>query len=220
MVVLPVGVCYKNPMRTTLLLALLATLAVAAERRDHRGREPKDQVVRFAATNNVTRVVFSHERHFGALNSKDCDLCHADKLGLGEGKPFPSRAPVAMREPHAEKSVGRFCANCHAGKVAFTAFGQKGDAGCERCHVPADHGADYTRRHGHDAERSATHCGACHRGSNRLTPDDLKQAQAYREAQATLAQNPKDARAAAVVLPRNFCAYCHARDQKAWRKDN
>ena len=211
--------------RCILLFALAATLVVAEEHRrsregKHRQQPTSDLEVKYPATNGVTRVNFNHERHFGALAGKRCHDCHADKYGLGAGQAFPSQAPAGKPEPHAALSRGRFCGNCHTGQQAFTAFGKRGDASCDRCHAPADHGADFTRRHGHDAEHGARRCDACHRGATRITPAELKQAQAYREAQAVLKMKPDDAKAAQAVLPNNFCAYCHAGDQKPWRGED
>jgi c(7)-type cytochrome triheme protein len=212
-------------LRFALSFALVATLVVAEEHRrrreEHRGSPSQDIEVKFAAANNVARVVFSHERHFGALGGKHCNDCHKDELGLGAGQAFPSRAPTGVAEPHAAMSRGRFCANCHTGKgAAFAALGRIGDANCERCHVPIDHGTDFVRRHGSAAEHGAKRCEACHRGSTKITPAELKQVQTYREAQAALKLKPDDSKAAQAVMPNNFCAYCHAADQKPWRHED
>jgi hypothetical protein len=217
-------------MRWALLLCVIAATWVAAE--EHRRRKEdkhwkpaQDLEVKFPTTNGVARVVFSHERHFGALGAKNCAACHADNLGLGAGA-FESHAGPGVTEPHAAKSHGRACGHCHngvaaAGKLAvFTAFGRQGDAACERCHVPATHGADYTKRHGDAAEHGAQKCEACHRGSVKLGPTELQQAQAYREAQQLLAAKPDDAAAAKATLPNNFCVYCHAVDQRPWRGEH
>ncbi len=196
-------------------------------------RSPLDILVKFPATNGASRVVFSHERHFGWLGAKECKVCHAEAKGLGSGKPFPSLARTPALEPHGATSRGRFCANCHhdnftarqiegatppANPVLFSTFGHKGDEQCSRCHVPASHGADYAGRHGDSAEHGAKKCAACHRGAGALGQEDKAQSQIYREAQLALVKNAEDKAAFAKVLPNNFCAYCHGASSQRGRR--
>ena len=193
-------------------------------------RPPQDIEVTYQPT-NVTRVVFSHERHFGALGAKDCKTCHAEEKGLGAGIAFKSLAADVALEPHVEKSTGRFCAECHhenykvsdipAAKSAedfaiFSALGKMGDTSCSRCHAPNDHALDYTAGHGRPAEGSAQSCNECHRGSTTITPASLTMASQYREAQLVLVKNADDSEAFHKTLPNNFCAYCHLQDQRPW----
>jgi len=55
-------------------------------------RPPQDIIQIWPATNGMTRVNFSHERHFGSLGSKDCKVWHAEAKGLGMGTGFASLA--------------------------------------------------------------------------------------------------------------------------------
>lgn len=196
-------------------------------------RSPLDMIRSFHNT-GVGRVEFSHERHFAALNKKTCNACHDESRGLGADADFPSRSTGNQSEPHGARSLGRFCANCHDGvKLAsaiegasaprrsspiFTALGKKNDAACARCHVPTDHGADYTSAHGDRAEHGrASECGNCHNGATSIAADERSQALAYRQAQLALVQNPEDPASVQVTLPDNFCIYCHNSDNKAWK---
>ena len=173
------------------------------------------------------RVVYSHERHFAALHEKNCNLCHAATTGLGSGKPWPSLAPNAALEPHADKSLGRFCTACHQEPradlrppptPAFTALGRHGDAACAKCHPPADHGPDYTAGHTKPAkDGKSMGCVTCHRGTATITSAELAQADTYHRAQVALLRNAQDPAAFAQTLPNNFCAYCHIPDRKAWK---
>jgi hypothetical protein len=198
-------------------------------------RSPLDIIVAFPATNGVSRVAFSHERHFGALGAKNCKACHAEDKGLGSGNPLPSFAATPALEPHGARSRGRFCANCHRenftakqiegatppGNAAlFSALGHKGDETCNRCHVPVSHGADFTGRHGDQAEHGAKKCATCHRGAGAMTKADQTQAQAYREAQLALVKNSEDTAAFQKVLPNSFCAYCHGASRRGHRGDD
>lgn len=197
-------------------------------------RPPQD-IEKNYTVEKEARVVFSHERHFAALGVKDCKACHAEEKGLGTGKAFPSLAANVLKEPHAEKSEGRFCATCHkdnftSGQIAgakpsasvaiFSALGKTGDPSCSHCHAPADHGMDYTRGHGDRAEHGARRCAECHRGATAITSAELNQAAQFRAAQALLITTPDDKEAFGHTLPSNFCAYCHAADQKPWRGEH
>lgn len=209
-----------------LLASLTVATVVAAER--HNSRLAQNDICKiFTPKTGERRVVFSHERHFAALGNKNCKACHDESKGLGSGNPFPSHAAAPATEPHGEKSLGRFCANCHhaPGLTAplnpketspFTALGKPGDKSCSRCHVPADHGADFTRGHGDRAEHGAQRCAECHRGSTAVSPAELAQARAFRDAQTTLSKTPDNAEAFQKTLPNNFCAYCHGINLKAW----
>ena len=194
-------------------------------------RPPQDIEVAYKPA-QAPRVIFSHERHFGALGAKNCKACHDEKKGLGKGNQFPSLAANVDAEPHGEKSVGRFCANCHrdnfsasqipdvkppANVPVFTAFGKTGDAACARCHAPADHRTDFTGSHGGHAEHGARQCVECHRGATAITQTEQAQAQEFQQAQLSLVTNPEDAQAFQHTLPNNFCAYCHSRDRRPWR---
>jgi hypothetical protein len=194
-------------------------------------RPPQDIIKTWPATNGTTRVNFSHERHFGALGNKDCKVCHAAEKGLGLSKPFPSLAKTPEMEPHSDISEGRFCANCHRSDLKtselpgakpsvdvamFTALGVKGDRSCNSCHVPADHGIDFTRGHGERAG-ARQQCVACHRGATSASQPDLAQARSYQQAQIKLISNPEDKNAFQQTLPDIFCAYCHSLDQRPWR---
>ncbi len=197
-------------------------------------RSPLDLIKSFAVAKKG-RVEFSHERHFAALDKKTCNVCHEEATGLGSGNNYPSLAPSGKLESHNAKSSGRFCARCHDGKktmaevaegnpvdgkaVIFTAHGNSRDKSCSRCHAPANHGVDYTSRHGEVAENSgSSQCIECHRGSDARTSRDATQAARYREAQLALIQNPENKQAVETVLSNNFCVYCHNSDQKAWRE--
>lgn len=191
-------------------------------------RPPQDLLVKFPPTNGLTRVEFSHERHFGALGVKNCKVCHHD---LGTGLPLRSWAASPDLEPHGARSRGRFCATCHhanftanqiigvqpPGNITlFTALGHRGDPTCNRCHAPADHGADYTGSHGDRAEHGAANqCSTCHRNAGAITAADRAQKGAYRTAQLTLHKNPADTAAFQKVLPNSFCTYCHGNPGRA-----
>ena len=193
-------------------------------------RPPQDIEVTYTPTNE-TRVMFSHERHFGAMGVKDCKTCHAEEKGLGANADFKSFAADPASEPHGAKSDGRFCAECHrdnfktsdipAAKASvdvtlFSALGKKGDTSCAHCHAPSDHGADFTAGHGRLAENGAQRCAECHRGSTSIAPAELTLATQYREAQLVLVKNEEDTDAFHKTLPNNFCAYCHLTDQRPW----
>lgn len=202
------------------IIPLMATVALA-ERKGHRGSQsqPQHDIVVVFRTNKVNRVVFSHERHFGALAAKDCAVCHAENKKLLTTDPRPSVASNRLLEPHSATSRGRFCATCHDGKKVFSALGKTGDASCARCHAPDDHGADFTKRHGDMAEHGrGARCEQCHRGSTSISPADLRQADEFFAAQAALAKDPQDKAAFQKTLPNNFCAYCHTHDRKPWGK--
>lgn len=132
-----------------------------------------DEVVRYPPKDaqNPGRVEFSHLRHFNALGEKQCKTCHSAGMKLvTDGSPEGRQAP-ATSEPHGAASKGRFCGSCHdgaaagrAGGRAFTTARTDTPASCERCHAPADHGRDFTARHGDIAEDGrGTTCATCHR---------------------------------------------------------
>ncbi|WP_243090065.1 cytochrome c3 family protein [Thermus neutrinimicus] len=191
---------------------------------------PQD-LVKVFQPKEASRVVFSHERHFAALGAKGstCDTCHT---ALDENKAWKSLAPSPALEAHGANSLGRFCATCHDGKThpgrvagsqsslkdpIFTAFGRKGDASCGQCHAPKDHGQDFTQGHGDKAEHGgARECATCHRGALSISAKEVAQVQAFQKAQLALIQNPEDEKAFNLVLPANFCAYCHGLDGEAW----
>ncbi len=193
-------------------------------------RPPMD-ITKTFTPKDASRVVFSHERHFAALGAKGaaCETCHKT---LDAQKSWPSRAPNPALEPHGEKSLGRFCATCHDGKTRasnvkgahppvdvriFSTFGAKGDRGCQRCHVPKDHGADFTSRHGDAAEGGGRlRCATCHRGARAIAPQEIKQVRKFFDAQIQLLKNPENDAAFNMTLPNNFCAYCHSVDLRAW----
>lgn len=198
------------------IIAVAATVALA-EKRDHNEWQPQHDIAVVFRTNTVNRVVFSHERHFGALAAKDCAVCHAESKQLVTVGPRPSVASNPQFEPHGATSRGRFCASCHDGKVNFSALGRTGDALCARCHAPEDHGADFTKRHGDMAEHGGgARCEQCHRGARSISPVELQQAGDFFKAQASLAQDPQDKAAFQKTLPNNFCAYCHTHDREPW----
>ncbi len=195
-------------------------------------RPPQDIIKEYAPASGMTRVNFSHERHFASLGVKDCKSCHAAEKGLGLGQPFASLAKEPATEPHGEKSVGRFCANCHRSELKtseiagakppqdvamFTAMGHKGDTSCGSCHVPADHGEDFTRGHGKRAKGNRAQCATCHIGATAISAAELTQARNFQQAQLKLIGNPDDKDAFRQTLPNVFCAYCHTPDQKPWR---
>jgi len=183
---------------------------------------------------DAPRVVFSHERHFAALGAKGetCETCHNV---LDEQKTWASLAPAPGVEPHGESSLGRFCSTCHDGETRasevegaspprdgpiFTAFGRQGDPDCARCHVPRDHGRDFTPWHGEAAEEGGRYrCADCHRGARTITRAEAEQALRFYHAQMRLLENPEDESAFSVTLPNNFCAYCHGLDLEAWYED-
>lgn len=195
--------------------------------------QPPQDLVKVYQPQEASRVVFSHERHFAALGAKgsSCETCHK---ALDENKTWRSLAPSPALEAHKATSLGRFCATCHDGKTRpngiagsrsplqapiFTAFGRKGEASCAQCHVPKDHGQNFTQGHGDRAEHGgATECASCHRGALGISPKEMAQARAFQEAQLALIRNPEDEKAFNTLLPANFCAYCHGLDGKAWRR--
>lgn len=193
--------------------------------------QPPQDLVRVYTPREVSRVVFSHERHFAALGAKGstCESCHTT---LDANKTWKSLAPTPALEPHGATSLGRFCATCHDGKTRptsvpgnqsplstpiFTAFGRKGETSCAHCHAPKDHGQDFTSGHGELAEDGGSkQCATCHRGASGLTPQERALVQAFQRAQLALIHNPEDEKAFNAVLPANFCAYCHGLDREAW----
>ncbi|WP_038056680.1 cytochrome c3 family protein [Thermus amyloliquefaciens] len=197
--------------------------------------QPPQDLVRVYTPREASRVVFSHERHFAALGAKGstCETCHT---ALDKNKTWKSLAPSPALEAHSPTSLGRFCATCHDGRTRpasleggrsplkdpiFTAFGRRGDAFCSQCHAPKDHGLDFTQGHGDKVEHGgARECAACHRGVYAFPSQEAQQVRAFQKAQLDLIRNPEDEKAFNVVLPANFCAYCHGLDGKAWnRKD-
>ncbi len=194
--------------------------------------QPPQDLVKVFWPQGASRVVFSHERHFAALGAKGatCQTCHES---LDRGRTWRSLAPGPALEPHGPSSLGRFCATCHDGRakasalsgarppvdaVVFTAFGRKGDPACAQCHVPKDHGQDFTPRHGEVAEHGGgQRCATCHRGADRISPAEMALVRAFQQAQLALIRNPEDEKAFNQVLPNNFCAYCHGLDPKAWQ---
>ncbi len=193
-------------------------------------RPPQD-IEKHWAPKGATRVTFSHERHFASLGSKNCLSCHADERGLGSGKDFQSRAPDVSLEPHAAKSLGRFCSQCHNAQTKpasfeggtptvnptiFTSFGKSGDGSCSRCHVPASHGADFVPNHPTLIASGTERCASCHRGAQEISPQDLGQALQYVRAQQTLLENPEDLVAFQKTLPNHFCTYCHTTQESFW----
>jgi c(7)-type cytochrome triheme protein len=71
-----------------------------------------------AAARSVPPAFFSHRTH----QSFGCFACHPST--------FP-QAPLGFR--HEEMRAGRFCAQCHQGRIAFAIDG----AACEGCHAPS-----------------------------------------------------------------------------------
>lgn len=201
-----------------------------------RGWRPPQDIVKQFAPKDAQRVTFSHERHFAALGAKGaaCQTCH-DRLGGSAS--WPSRAPGPALEPHAKDSLGRFCSTCHDGRQTvaqvtakmqgaeppvnariFTAFGRRGEASCNRCHVPGDHGQNFVPWHGEKAEHGgAANCASCHRGAGRITNAEITQARTFFQSQMTLLRDAGNQQAFNATLPNNFCAYCHGLDLKAWR---
>jgi len=184
-------------------------------------RSPLDMEFTYKSE-KANRVVFSHERHFAALGEKSCSGCHEGPGSIGSDSYLS--APANQVESHKAKSIGRFCSGCHNGssaeKKAFTAYGKENNESCGRCHAPDDHRKDYTGLHGEHAERKGSKsCNQCHRGSDRITDTERKQAESYRKAQLLLIKNPEDPEAFKSVLPNNFCAYCHNSDDEAWEHD-
>jgi c(7)-type cytochrome triheme protein len=183
-----------------------------------------DEVIRYPAKDaqNPGRVEFSHLRHFNALGTKDCKACHSPEMKLLES----GGTAVSTSDPHAATSRGRFCASCHdgqkavstverAGVAVFTTAKTRDAASCQRCHAPADHGQDFTPRHGEIAEHgSGAACSACHRQS--WTAKDRELQAALLAAEGLRKTNPDDPQAARAVGPNNFCVHCHRADTK-WR---
>jgi hypothetical protein len=193
-------------------------------------RPPQD-IEKHWTPKGATRVTFSHERHFASLGGKNCLICHADEKGLGSGKDFESRAPDVTLEPHAAKSLGRFCSNCHndqtkpasfegvtpsVNPTVFPAFGHTGDGACSRCHVPVSHGADFVPNHPLIVAAGTGRCSSCHRGAQEIRAADLSQALGYVHAQQTLLENPEDTVAFQKTLPNHFCTYCHTTQENFW----
>ena len=79
-------------MKRWLWMIPLATTVALAEKKDHHKLQPQHDIVIVFRTNTVNRVVFSHERHFGALAAKDCATCHAEAKKLVTTDPRPSVA--------------------------------------------------------------------------------------------------------------------------------
>lgn len=196
-------------------------------------RPADDEITRYPARgpDNPGRVEFSHLRHFNALGEKACSTCHSPEMGLLTSPTYASRSTDPALEPHGPKSLGRYCATCHNGTTRFSQVGslvgrpdmpvftaaKTGDPrSCQRCHAPADHGADFTAAHGERAERSGGRpCLACHAQDWR--PRDRQALADLLAAERTLLANPDDPNAAKVVGPNNFCIYCHRTDAE-WRE--
>lgn len=193
-------------------------------------RPPQD-IEKHWTPRGANRVTFSHERHFAALGGKNCLSCHADEKGLGSGKDFESRAPDVTLEPHAAKSIGRFCSSCHndqtkpasfeganpgVNATIFTTFGKSGDGACSRCHVPDSHGADFVPNHPLIVSSGKERCSSCHRGAQGIRVQDLSQALEYVHAQQSLLENPEDLAAFQKTLPNHFCTYCHTTQENFW----
>ena len=188
-------------------------------------RSPLD-IIQTYMPKNEGRAEFSHERHFAAVKEKNCKSCHEGDEGIGT-LTYKSQAPNQAVEPHLEKSVGRFCSECHDGQKkiearkepVFTAFGRSGDENCMRCHAPKDHGTDYTQNHGEYVEDyGVRQCRECHRGAAGSSSSEELQAVNFRRAQLKLIENPEDESSFRATLPDNFCRYCHYGDNKAWRE--
>ena len=193
----------------------------------------EEQVSRFPAKQkeNPGRTEFSHVRHFNALGQKECKTCHSDEMGLGISSTYASRVADPALEAHAQSSLGRFCTACHNGTTLLAEVGtlrqrmdvpiftaaKTGDSrSCERCHIPADHGSDFTPKHGGLVERSGVRaCGPCH--ATDWTARDQQQHANLQAAEKALKINADDARAAGAVGPNNFCVYCH-RTENEWRQ--
>lgn len=192
-----------------------------------------DQIIRFPAkgSENPGRSEFSHLRHFNALGEKQCKTCHSPEMGLLTSPSYASHASDPALEPHGPKSLGRYCGTCHNGTTRlgqvgalagrpdapiFTAARTGDPRSCERCHAPADHGNDFTARHGDIAEhRGARACLACH--AQAWGPADRRLHTDLLAAERILKANPDDPKAALAVGPNNFCVYCHRRDTE-WRE--
>ncbi|MDH5656591.1 MAG: hypothetical protein OEZ34_11820, partial [Spirochaetia bacterium] len=185
-------------------------------------RNPLDIVTAYKSR-EAGRTEFSHDRHFAAIKKTNCKICHEGDTEIGNTR-YPSVSASASLEPHGNQSVGRFCSKCHGGsgsgeftKKAFTSFGKKGDPNCAKCHVPESHGMDYTSAHGEYAEHGGQKkCKECHKGADRSSLAEKQQATAFKKSRLLLMKNPEDEKAFQVLLPDNFCRYCHVEDNKAW----
>ncbi|MDH5657693.1 MAG: hypothetical protein OEZ34_17390 [Spirochaetia bacterium] len=184
-------------------------------------RNPLDIVVSYKS-GKAGRVKFSHDRHFAAIKKTNCSICHEGDTQIGKTV-FPSFSPTASLEPHGSQSVGRFCSKCHGGAGSafttktFNSFGKKGDLHCAGCHTPENHGMDYTSSHGeYAAYGGQIKCRECHKGADLSSPSERKQAMAFKKSRLLLMKNPEHEAAFQILLPDNFCRYCHIEDTKAW----
>jgi Cytochrome c7 and related cytochrome c len=191
-----------------------------------------DQIIRFSVKGpeNPGRSEFSHLRHFNALGDKQCKTCHSPEMGLLTSPSYASRAADPAWEPHGPKSLGRYCATCHNGTTRLSQVGTPGGRpnapiftaaktgdpkSCQRCHAPADHGADFTPAHGDIVEKTGERaCLACH--SQDWGARDRRLHSELLAAEKVLGVNPDDPKAALAVGPNNFCVYCHRTDSE-WR---
>ncbi|MGE3540347.1 MAG: cytochrome c3 family protein [Candidatus Tectimicrobiota bacterium] len=188
-----------------------------------------DRVSQFTGQTQPGRVGFSHLRHFHALGEGQCSACHASE---GQLASRPALTPTVdpTQEAHADASLGRFCTRCHNGltrltqvgvlghrpdRVIFTAFRTATSMSCQRCHVPKDHGDDFTLQHGSLAkQRGSASCLPCH--SQDWQPEDRQRLSAFLAAEQPVLTPPEDTRPSLVVGPNNFCVYCHRADT-AWQ---
>lgn len=186
-----------------------------------------DRVSQFSAPGpgHLGRVGFSHLRHFNALGEGQCTTCHTTEGEL-VWRRAEDLAGAPGSEAHSSTSLGRFCQTCHDGvtrlsqvgvrryrpeRVVFTAMKTALATSCLRCHVPQEHGDDFTLGHGEVAKRGGkAACQTCH--SQDWTPED-RQAQAdFLATEPAWLAFPEATGPALVAGPNNFCVYCHRID--------
>ena len=188
-----------------------------------------DRVSQFTALGQPGRVGFSHLRHFNALGEARCKACHAEEGQLAS-RPVLDPTVDPRNEPHTPTSLGRFCARCHDGSsrlsqvgvlhyrsdmAIFTAFTTATPMSCRRCHVPREHGEDFTLRHGSLVQQGGnTACLTCHRQD--WGPEDRQALKAFLAAEQPILTPPEGEPSSFVVGPNNFCLYCHRTDT-AWQ---
>jgi hypothetical protein len=145
---------------------------------------------------------FSHHDHVEEAGI-ECLTCHAgvDQLKVATRQQLPSMETCVRC--HANEGKSTDCRTCHlpgrAGTIR-TAY-PSGTL------IPDDHGLDYVRRHGIDAERDVGTCAACHAQEDCLSCHDGAVPPSFHESNYLLL-HPQEGMANAPP-----CASCHRVDR-------